>query len=338
MKTLSTNDEFIAGLQHLPKPQYPFPDFIHPDMQKLREEYYDWIDKEYAFHSAEAKEKHKRHHLTDIAARGCPFLKDIAELRPLANYTANGAMMDDYFDRCSYDEMYQITNRIIALLSGEDTQEPKENGIFHLFWVLRQDAIKCEIPEKIYARFVKSIRYVFMGYSEEKVYYRENLVPPLAVYLLSREATSGVQPYCDYVVLQKEYRNLPEEVFDHPHIKRIYSLCSLLIGIHNDIISLPKELRREGDTMNIVKVVQKENNLSLIDAYHKAMEIHDEYLKEFLILQEHLPPFGEYQNEVYNYIQDLGIMIAGVYAWHTNDTSRYVNGGYVEGEFSGWNQ
>lgn len=111
-----------------------------------------------------------------------------------------------------------------------------------------------------------------------------------------------------------------------------------MIGIHNDIISLPKELQREGDTMNIVKVLQKENNLSLFDAYKKSMKIHDEYLKEFLILQENLPPFGEHQNNVYNYIQDLGIMIAGVYAWHTNDTSRYVNGGYVEGEFPGWNQ
>jgi len=38
------------------------------------------------------------------------------------------------------------------------------------------------------------------------------------------------------------------------------------------------------------------------------------------------------------YLQDLGVMIAGVYAWHTNDTSGYVNGGYVESEFSSWNQ
>jgi hypothetical protein len=35
----------------------------------------------------------------------------------------------------------------------------------------------------------------------------------------------------------------------------------------------------------------------------------------------------------YDYVQDLGIMVAGVYAWHTNDTTRYVNGGYVEGEY-----
>ncbi len=144
-------------------------------------------------------------------------------------------MMDDYFDRCSRDEMHQITNRIIELLNGNDPQEPAENGIFHLYWVLRQDAIACKIPTHLYNRFVKSIREVFMGYSDEKVYYRKNEIPPLPVYLLIREATSGVQPY---------------------------TLCSLMIGIHNDIISLHKELHRDGDTMNIVKVLQQENKLS----------------------------------------------------------------------------
>ncbi|RLJ32309.1 terpene synthase family protein [Chryseobacterium sp. 7] len=332
MKTTS-NEEFYAGLQQLPKPRYPFPHFFHPDMQEQREEYYHWIDKEYAFHSKEAREKHKLHNLTDIAARGCPFLKSLAELRPLANYTANGAMMDDYFDRCSRDEMYQIMHRIIDLLSGANPEEPSENGVFHLFWVLRQDAIQCGIPENIYKRFVKSIQDVLIGYSEEKTYYRANIVPPLPVYLLIREATSGVQPYCDYAVLQKEYRQLPDEIFEHPHIRRIYTLCSLIIGIHNDIISLPKEIHRDGDTMNLVKVLQKENGSSLSEAYMKALEIHDQYLKEFLVLQDHLPPFGNWQSEVYSYVQDLGIMIAGVYAWHTHDTSRYVNGGYVEGEF-----
>lgn len=329
-----TNEEFYAGLKQLPKPYYPFPHFSHPDMQEQREEYYHWIDKEYAFHSKEAREKHKLHNLTDIAARGCSFLKNIAELRPLANYTANGAMMDDYFDRYSRDKMYQIMHQIIDLLSGANSEEPSENGIFHLFWVLRQDAIKCDIPEKIYKRFVKSIQDVLIGYSEEKTYYRANTVPPLPVYLLIREATSGVRPYCDYVAVQKEYRQLPDEIFEHPHIRRIYTLYSLIIGIHNDMIFLPKEIHRDGDTMNLVKVLQKENTSSLSEAYLKALEIHDQYLKEFLVLQDHLPPFGKWQSEVYSYVQDLGIMIAGVYAWHTNDTSRYVNGGYVEGEFS----
>ncbi|WP_080777257.1 terpene synthase family protein [Chryseobacterium phocaeense] len=333
MKTSISNKEFYGQLQHLPKPHYPFPDFIHPHFQQQREEYYDWIDKEYTFHSKEAREKHKRHHLTDIASRGCPFLSTLEELSPLASYAANGAMMDDYWDRCTHSEMIQITKRIMALLTGEDPHEPTDNGIFHQFWVLRQNIIQCKMPEHLYKQFVKSIYEVFIGYSDERVYYRDNSVPPLPVYLLIREATSGVQPFCKYVAMQKEYRQLPEEVLEHAHILRLHTLCSLMIGIHNDIISLPKELHREEDTMNLVKVLQKERNLSVKEAYLLAMEMHDDYLKEFLLLHEHMPRFGQWQDMAFNYVQDLGIMVAGVYAWHTNDTSRYVNGGYVEGEY-----
>lgn len=333
MKTIISDEAFYAGLQQLPKPQYPFPHFIHPDFQSLREEYYAWIDKEYTFHSKEAREKHKRHHLTDIAARGLPFLKTLAELRPLANYTGNGAMMDDYWDRCTYQEMTEISHRIRALLTGEDSVEPTDNGIFHQFWVLRQDAIACEMPECLYNKFIKAIHSVITGYADEKVYYRTNTIPPLAVYLVNREATSGVQPYCKYMAMQKEYRQLPDDVLEHIHIQRLHTLCSLMVGIHNDIISLPKELHRQEDTLNLVKVLQQEHKVSLQESYRMTLDLHDAYLKEFLLLQKHLPPFAQWQEMVCEYVQDLGIMIAGIYAWHTNDTSRYVNGGYVEGEY-----
>lgn len=331
-KTIS-DEEFYAGLLDLPKPAYPFPDFIHPDFQQQREEYYDWIDREYTLHSKEAREKHKLHNLTDIAARGCPFLNSLAELRPLANYAANGAMMDDYLDRCSRNEMNEIGKRIMALLSGEDADEPTDNGIFHQFWILRQDAIKCGMPERLYKNFVAAIRRVFVGYAEEKVYYKANVPPPLAVYLIIREDTSGALPFCKYIAMQKDYRRLPDDILEHPHILRLHTLCALLIGIHNDFISLPKELHREGDTMNLIKVVQHEYKVSIREAYMMALEMHDNYLKEFMLLHEHLPPFGEWRDMVYDYVQDLGISVAGVYAWHTKDRFRYNNGGYVDGEF-----
>ncbi|KAJ3488679.1 hypothetical protein NLG97_g6150 [Lecanicillium saksenae] len=326
-----SDKDFYAGLLDLPRPQYPFPDSIHPDYQLQRQEYYDWIDREYSFHSKFAREKHKQHNLTDIAARGCPNLDGIAELRPLANYAANGAMMDDYWDTCTREEMYSIGQRIMALLSGEDDKEPApvENGIFHQFWVLRQDALKCGMPQRLYTKFIASIHRVFVGYAEERVYYRQNMIPPLAVYWIIREDTSGAHPFAKYAAMQKGYRELPDVVLEHPHILRLHSLCAWMIGIHNDIISLPKELHREGDTMNLVKVLQHEHSIALKDAYTMAMEYHDGFLKEFLLLQSRLPPFGTLQKLVEDYVQDLGICVAGVYAWHVKDTSRYVNGGLV---------
>lgn len=333
MSKVVSNEEFYAGLQGLSQLSYPYPDFIHSDFQQQREEYYAWIDKEYAFHSSAAREKHKSHNLTDIAARGLPFLKNLAELRPVARYTANGAMMDDYWDRCSRNEMNEINNRITALLMGEDTREPTDNGIFHQFWILRQDAIKCGMPERLYEKYVASLHNSFMGYAEERVYYRANVVPPLPIYLIIRLHTSGGLPYCKYVAMQKNYRDLPDDVLEHPHILRLHDLAAWMIGIHNDFISLPKELHREEDTMNIIKVMKQEHKVSLTEAYMMALELHNSYLKEFMLLHKHLPPFGNLQDTVHNYVQDIGIMVAGVYAWHTNDTARYVNGGFVDGEY-----
>lgn len=332
--TTITFEELYRELQQLPKPAYPWPDFIHPQFRQQREEYYAWIDRDYAFQSVSAREKHKRHNLTDIAARGLPFLSTLEELRPVANYAANGAMMDDYFDRCSRCEMLGLVKQIIALLTGDEKAEPVGDGFMRQWWVLRQDALKCGIPDRIYERFVATIAHAFNGYAEEKAYYTANVSPPLAVYTIIREATSGGLPFGVYVSLQKDYRRLPDEVLDHPHLLRMNTVCAMMIGIHNDFISLPKELLRNGDTMNIVKVMQQEHRVPLREAYMLALEHHDHYLKEFLTLQQHLPHFdAEWHDLVTGYIADLGVMVAGVYAWHTNDKARYVPGGYVEGEF-----
>lgn len=333
MSTHLSSEQFYAGLQHLPKPVYPFPDFMNPYFREQREEYYEWIDREYTFHSKDAREKHKTHHLTDIAARGLPFLKSLAELRPIANYAANGAMMDDYWDRCSHAEMNEIQKRITALLTGEDSKEPADHGIFHQFWVLRQDALKCEMPERLYNKFVAAMHNVLVGYMDERTYYRANTPPPFEIYTIIRENTSGAIPFCKYVAMQKEYRQMPDDVLEHPHILRLHALCAGMIGIHNDIISLPKELHREEDIMNLVKIMKQEHKVSLEEAYMMTLDVHNNYLKEFILLQEHLPVFGQWQDMACNYVKDLGIMVAGVYAWHTNDTTRYVPGGYVDGEY-----
>lgn len=322
-----------ARWQQLPKPHYPFPDFIHPDFQQQREEYYALIDREYTFHSKAAREKHKRHHFTDLAARGLPFLNSLAELRPVANFTANGAMIDDYLDRCSFAEMDEIQKRITALLTGEDTREPAGHDIYRPWWTLRQEALACGMPERHYRKFIASIHDMLVGYRDERPYNRPDTPPPFDIYTLIREQTAGGLPFCKYAAMQKDYRQLPDDVLEHPHILRMHALCSRMIGIHNDIISLPKELSRTGDVMNLVKVMQHEHKVQLEEAYRMALAVHDNYLKEFMLLQRQLPCFGSWQEMTCRYVQDLGSMVAGVYAWHTHDTTRYVPGGYVDGEF-----
>ena len=313
-------------------PRYPFPDQVNPEIDNLVREYHEWIDTDYAFHSDAARAMHKAHRLTDIAARAFPCLS-LAELRPVARFTATGAMMDDYLDRCSHDEMMAIRDRISALLAGVEEDEPTDFGVLRQFFLLRQDALACAMPSRLYDRFVEAVDRMIVGYGDEKQYVAADTPPPLAVYLVLREHTSGGLPYARYLCMQKDFRTLPDQVLHHAHILRMHSLMAWLIGMHNDLVSLPKELARKGDVINIVRVLQQEHDLTIEAAAEAALELHDTYLADFITLAGNLPDFGPWQSLVEEYVHHAGIMVQGVYAWHTNDRTRYQPGGYVEPEF-----
>jgi len=329
-----TEQDFIALLPGLPRPEYPFPDLVNPLMMQLREEYYNWIDTDYTFHSAAAREKHKLHVLSDIPARAFPFLRTIDELLPITRYACHGAMMDDYFDRCSGDQMQEIRERIMALLTGEDKEEPGDLGIYRQFYLLRQDAIKCEMPPHLYAKYIATIDGVLVGYQQEKRYMAADTPPPLPIYTIIREDTSGGLPFCRYVCMQKDFRRLPDTVLDHSVLVRMYALAARMIGCHNDFISLPKELLRKGDVINIVKVMRQEHNVTWEEAYRIALGFHDEYKKEFMLLYDNLPDFGKWHAMAADFVYTLGISLQGVYSWHLHDRFRYAPGGYVEGEYT----
>ena len=89
----------------------------------------------------------------------------------------------------------------------------------------------------------------------------------------------------------------------------MHDLVSDLIGYHNDFITLPKKLHWKVDVINLVLVVQAASELSLEEAYLKALE-----------MQDALPCFEKLQSIVENYTDDLGIGIQGSYSWHIKNT------------------
>ncbi|MFE0062286.1 hypothetical protein [Streptomyces sp. NPDC059003] len=318
---------------NLPRPLYPFADLVNPAMEELAQEYFGWIDDDYGFHSPQARARHKQHRLTDIAARAFPSLT-LSELRPVARFTASGAMMDDYFDHVSHGEMDAIRKRIMALLSGTDAATPQDLGIYRQFHRIRQDALTCGMPDHLYRKFIVAIDRTITGYRDEKRYMAHNRPAPLAVFEVIRgECSSGGLPFAKYLCMQKDYRSLPDDVLEHPIILRLHSLASRMIGWHNDIISLPKELSRKGDVINLVLTLQHKHDVPIEDAYEMALDFHDRDLDEFITLQNNLPAFGKSQGTAQEYATDLGTMLQGVYSWHTKNSQRYTPGAYVEPEY-----
>jgi hypothetical protein len=137
-----------AELKGLPHPEYPFSDLASPHVDELAAEGNEWIDIDSPFQSKEALEKHKLHRLIDIAARGFPWLT-LEELRPVACLCVFFAIIDDYLDYCSCNELNKVNERVTALLTGMDDKE-QELGFYHQVYMIRQDVLTCKMPLHLY--------------------------------------------------------------------------------------------------------------------------------------------------------------------------------------------
>lgn len=317
----------IRGWQ---RPSYPFQVLESPHIEALAVEYYGWIDADCIFESSAAREVHKRHRLTDIAARAFPRLT-LRELRPIARFTAFLAILDDYMDRSDADDIRAVQNRIQVILRGQDQRIP-EPGFYHQIHAIRQESLACGMGSHHFDEFISSIDDLMVGYAREKEYNAKNEPPPLATYQSIRRQTSGGLCYAKYLCMHRDYRTLPAKILRHPNILRLHDLAASIIGYHNDFISLPKELSRRGDVVNVVLSIQRDQDVELQKAYDEALQIHDYDLTEFMRLQNELPDFGQWQETARRYVGDLGVMIQGVYTWHVENTGRYVPGAYVEPE------
>ncbi|KAF3315473.1 hypothetical protein TWF173_003392 [Orbilia oligospora] len=276
-----------------PRPQYPFPDLVNPFSEALFLEYCQWIDEDYHFETKSVQDRHRRHRFCDIASRAFPWMT-IEQLRPVARFTLLLAIIGDFMDISSQEEIEAATQTVSALFTGLEDVEPPPS-FYRQMYLIRQEAIACGMPAHMYEEFISSILDLITGYGEEKEHIAKSTPPSMEVYRDIRRQTSGGICYARYLCMQKNYCDLPDSVLRHPTILRMHNLLGTLIGYHSDFISLPKELARGGDVMNLVTVVQNESQLSLEEARTRALEIHNESLDELIRLQNTLPDFGEWQ-------------------------------------------
>lgn len=312
-----------------PRPKYPFPDIIPDYFEQLRTESDEWIDQDCRFNNPADRQRHKRHHFTDLSACSMPYLT-YAEQLPPSRYTCFGAILDDYLDHADRSETLAVGDRIRDCLHGRITPGPDDHGFYRQFRSIYDDAQAVGVPDSIYARFVTAIDQLITAYADEKKWKATDTPPPLPVYATLRPLTAGVIPYCEYTALQHDYRHLPDSVLTHPHIRRLHELVSALVGLHNDFYSFPRELTRHGDVINIVAVLAHEHSISYEEAWLAAMQLHDATLREFIVLQQNLPDFGHWQDTAERYATALSINIQGCNTWHQRTSQRYTPGAYVE--------
>ncbi len=163
---------------------------------------------------------------------------------------------------------------------------------------------------------------------EEIKYKISGEIPSLKVYEIIREYTVGITG-CIYMIDLGVGFSLPQDIHDHPAMIKLRVLLCRIMSWQNDLYSLPKELSKSNEVLNIVFVLQGEFNISFNEALKRAKQMHDDDLEEFIAICDSLKHFSIYNDEVEEYIYNMKLMISGCGQWYKEITTRYFPGAYT---------
>lgn len=317
----------------VPVLQYPWPYEIGPFAQSFYEEQANWLDTDYQFMSEATRTKYKGHGLVEAASYMFPAAGTRELVRPLARFMVWLTLCDDYHELCPVDKFADIRDHIVDVMMG-DKPKPTDIGLIKQVALSREEFLPY-VNESWLQRWAKSFyNYTTYGIMQETPYKLRKEFPTLNSFLLIREYSIAMYPYGDPVEPSINYI-VPDPVSEHPVIRRLKMLMCRIIAIQNDFGSIEKELAVDTEFLNIILVIRNQYKVSLEDAITEAIRIHDEYVNEFVELQNNLPDFGPEQKSIERFVQHIALMISGLGAWyHKGNTTRYkVPGEYPKPEY-----
>jgi hypothetical protein len=120
--------------------------------------------------------------------------------------------------------------------------------------------------------------------------------------------TSAVQVYYE-LVSRISNDSLTDEEKDHAVIRKLSNTSAYIIGVHNDLFSLGKELE-EDYAENLVLIEMRQNNLTLKEALSKVILNVNQFVKEYKVLRDDF--LSKPGNEKYTgYIERMDQLIDG---------------------------
>jgi len=313
--------------QDVPVLQYPWPYEIGPFSQSFYEEQSSWLDDDYQFMSEPTRTKYKKHGLVEAASYMFPAASTKEQIRPIARFMVWLTLYDDFHEVCPVKELAGIRDHIMDIMMGEAVPKPDDIGLMRQVALNRQEFLPY-VNNEWFERWTKNFHdYTTFGIMEETPYKLKKEFPTLNNLLLIREYSISMYPYGDPVEPAINYI-VPNAISDHPIIKRFKMLMCRIMAIQNDFASIEKELKVETETLNIILVIRHQYKVSLEEAIQESMRIHDEYIKEFVELQNNLPDFGPEQKNIERFIHNMTLMISGLGAWyHKTASTRYKTPG-----------
>jgi terpene synthase-like protein len=160
-------------------------------------------------------------------------------------------------------------------------------------------------------RFSRNLDTYFDGGIREQPYKRSpTKLLRLDEYRRIRILSVAVFPFLSIISL--EGANLSANDFEHTTVARLDASAALIIAWANDVYSFTKETK-DGDPMNLVKVLSAEFGLSIPAAMHAAVEL---YNAELSFFENEIATLNGVGGNIRNYVQGLDDFVHGSVTWH----------------------
>lgn len=292
--------------------KYPFPTLKNPNADKFQEiTDHQWIDKEYLNiyeSNPQLRTKYKKTKTAHIAAYFFPRA-NAERFSPICKLMLWAFYNDDLYEQSEPADLEYVRIQSVAILNGEIGAIESAIPLGKMLASLRQELLQF-IPQESILRLSRMVDTYFSGLKSELHYKKQERFPTITECINLREKSVCLYPFMQLTELETGVI-LPPEVYDHPVIQRLQTLICRMITHFNEIQSLRKDEATGCIYYNLVKVIQNECEMTLKEACHESLRMHNEGLKEFVSLQTSLPDFGIWHNDVVNWVDDMSMILSG---------------------------
>lgn len=297
---------------------YPFEGRVHPQAMELENQVNKWLDG-YHFLPETFRQNERKISIGHLVASAWPEAP-YERLIPVARWFLAGFLHDDHNTKLPLKDLVRVTERIYEVCNGAAITSEDDEIIRH-FSISVDEFRQFATPDWM-ERYLRHAYLFFDGVLSESFYNFKNIYPSLEEYIDIREKTMGVLALADLTEVAS-CNILPYEIYLHPTIQRMGKLSGFLLAWANDIYSMKRE-KSENETMNLVLVIWRNRGCSLEAALEAAIQLHDDYVAEFLRLRSKLPDFHEFNADVERYVSSLELMISGHLIWIPQATRYHV--------------
>ncbi|TXS23031.1 2-methylisoborneol synthase [Streptomyces sp. adm13(2018)] len=169
-------------------------------------------------------------------------------------------------------------------------------------------------------RYRHDMARLHLGYLAEAAWAETDHTPEVWEYLAMRQF-NNFRP-CPTITDTVGGYELPADLHAQPAMQRVLALAGNATTIVNDLYSYMKELDSPGRHLNLPVVIADREGLSDREAYLKAVEVHNDLMRDFEAEAAALAAACPVPT-VQRFLRGVAVWVDGNHYWHRTNTYRY---------------